>query len=182
MAATPSSMIPLGTTMPSFSLPDAHGTMHVPASTSRGVLIVFMCNHCPFVLHIAEVLVSIHLKCQTAGIEMFGINSNDVKAYPDDGPQQMMTTANRYGWAFPYLIDESQAIARAFGAVCTPDVFLYDRNHRLYYRGQVDDTRPRSGTKSDGDDLLCAIERLIAGDTPPGGQKPAIGCNIKWKP
>ena len=181
MAATPSTMIPIGTTMPSFSLPDAKEIMRSPSSTTSGTLVVFMCNHCPFVIHVAKVLSEMHAKCETAGIEMYGINSNDIEAYPDDRPEQMVKTASKYDWTFPYLFDATQEVAKLFGAVCTPDVFLYDRNMKLFYRGQLDDSRPDDDSIPDGRDLQHAIDQMIDGNPPPSEQKPAIGCSIKWR-
>jgi peroxiredoxin len=180
MAETPSSMIPIGTPMPTFSLPKASGGKWKPSQGKRGYLVLFICNHCPFVIHIAHTLNSLFERCDSLEIEMVGINSNDAVAYPTDSPENMIKTATEYNWCFPFLIDETQEVARAFCATCTPDIFLYDQNQQLYYRGQVDDSRPRSGT-SDGSDLLAALDSLESGKNTPDGQKPSIGCNIKWK-
>lgn len=180
MAQTPSAMVSLQTRMPEFSLTDANGARCDLAEDSTGTLIIFMCNHCPFVIHVASILEEIHSLCETSGIQMIGINSNDIDAYPDDSPEHMIETANRFNWTFPYLFDGNQEVAKSFQATCTPDVFLYDAESRLYYRGQFDDSRPSGGT-SDGQDLKNAIQAMLAGDSPPVDQKPAIGCNIKWK-
>ena len=167
--------------MPAFSLPDASGITWSISENKVGYLIVYMCNHCPFVVHVANTLKRIANRCGEVGIEMVGINSNDAVAYPADAPKKMVEAAIAYGWTFPYLVDESQDVARAFQAACTPDVFLYDGQRNLYYRGQLDDSRPSSSVPSDGQDLLGAIDRLLAENSPPEDQKPSIGCNIKWK-
>ena len=180
MAVTPSAMIQLGTHMPPFSLSDANGNAWSPAN-GTATLVVFMCNHCPYVIHVAELLVAIHEVCQTHDIEMCGINSNDVDAYPEDSPEMMLETATSYGWTFPYLFDETQTVAKEFGATCTPDVFLFDGDGNLYYRGQFDNSRPNDKTKGDGSDLVSAIQQMVNGDPSPDNQTPAVGCNIKWK-
>jgi peroxiredoxin len=180
MAQTPSAMVSLQTRMPEFSLTDANGTPCELSDDSKGTLIIFMCNHCPFVIHVASLLEEIHTLCEASGIQMIGINSNDIEAYPDDSPENMIETAQRFKWTFPYLFDGTQEVARAFQATCTPDVFLYDSESGLYYRGQLDDSRPSSGT-ADGEDLKNAIQALLANSPPPDDQKPAVGCNIKWK-
>ena len=182
MVETPSTMINLGTPIPPFTLKDCHGNEWNKSTHVRGTLVIFMCNHCPFVIHIAEVLPKIHEACSVAGIQMVGINSNDIENYPADSPEYMMMTAEENNWTFPYLFDADQSVAKAFDAACTPDVFLYDHSGNLFYRGQVDDSRPNSGINSDGKDLLEAIECLRTSSSAPEHQKPAIGCNIKWKP
>ena len=180
MAQTPSAMIPLHTTMPEFSLEDAHGKIFIPSDSPNGTLIVFMCNHCPFVIHVAGMLSEIASICATSNIDMIGINSNDIEAYPDDSPEQMIAIAEKYSWNFPYLFDADQEVAKAFQATCTPDVFLYDNQRRLYYRGQFDDSRPSEGVVT-GQDLKNSMNLMLEGHPPPENQKPAIGCNIKWK-
>jgi peroxiredoxin len=180
MVQTPSAMVSLQTQMPEFSLSDAKGTLWNSADDSRGTLVIFMCNHCPFVKHVATLLEEIHTLCASSDIQIIGINSNDIEAYPDDSPEHMIESAARYNWTFPYLFDGTQEVAKAFQATCTPDVFLYDADSKLYYRGQFDDSRPSSGT-ADGHDLKNAIQGLIQGAPAPSDQKPAIGCNIKWK-
>lgn len=180
MAQTPSAMVELKTRIPEFSLSDAHGTPFVLPSDAVGTLVVFMCNHCPFVIHVADLLEDIHAECQKNGITMIGINSNDIEAYPDDSPEQMIETASRFGWTFHYLFDADQSVATSFQATCTPDVFLYDKNGELYFRGQFDDSRPSSGV-ADGVDLKKAVQSMLQGDSPPEHQQPSIGCNIKWK-
>jgi len=141
---------------------------------------MFISNHCPFVIHVASMLQKLHEFCQANDIEMVGINSNDIDAYPDDSPDNMVLTAKQYNWEFPYLFDCDQSIAHSFDATCTPDVFLYNKHDELYYRGQFDDSRPSSG-ESTGCDIMHAITALVAGKPSPENQKPAIGCNIKWK-
>ncbi|MDP6541567.1 MAG: thioredoxin family protein [Phycisphaerales bacterium] len=180
MSETPSAMIPLGTQMPPFSLPDACGTEWSQPHGNAGYLVVFMCNQCPFVIHVAHTLNAIAQRCKEVDVQMIGINSNDTSVYLDDAPEMMIETAKEFGWEFPYLVDETQEVAKAFQATCTPDVFLYDKGKQLYYRGQFDDSRPSVGS-SDGSDLLAAINRLHSDKKPPDGQKPSIGCNIKWK-
>ena len=139
-----------------------------------------MCNHCPFVIHVATLLEEIHTLCLGNDIQMIAINSNDIEAYPDDSPEHMIETATSFHWTFPYLFDAEQGVAKAFRATCTPDVFLYDAKAKLYYRGQFDDSRPSTGT-ANGHDLKNAIQKLLQGESPPSDQKPSIGCNIKWK-
>ena len=173
-------MIQLGTSMPPFALPDGRGDQWSPASKTAGTLVVFICNHCPFVIHVAKTLVTIHALCNEYKIEMVGINSNDIDSYPDDAPQNMIETAHENGWQFPYLFDATQQVARDFSAACTPDVFLYDGQDKLYYRGQIDESRPSNG-ESNGKNLKVALQSMVSGEPSPTNQKPAIGCNIKWK-
>ncbi len=180
MAETPSSMVPIGTQMPAFSLPEATGKIWKPTQGKQGYLVLFICNHCPYVIHVADTLNRLKKHCNSLEIEMVCINSNDTEAYPADSIENMLKTAVEFGWRFPYLIDETQEVARAFCATCTPDIFLYDQYQRLYYRGQLDDSRPSVGA-SDGSDLLAAMDSLESGKKSPDGQKPSIGCNIKWK-
>ena len=180
MVVTPSAMVQLGTQMSSFSLPDANGNEWSPTS-GTATLVVFMCNHCPYVIHVAELLESMHQVCREHGIAMCGINSNDVDTYPEDSPEMMLETATSYGWTFPYLFDETQEVAKEFGATCTPDVFLFDGDGNLFYRGQFDSSRPNDDAKGDGSDLISAIQQMVNGDPSPENQMPAVGCNIKWK-
>jgi len=181
MPETPSSMVPLTTQMPLFSLSDGNGNPWSKDSDKQGMLIVFMCNHCPFVIHVDSLLQELHTLCERNNIQMVGINSNDIGTHPADSPENMVITAERNGWTFPYLFDEDQSVARAFHAACTPDAFLYNGAGELFYRGQFDDSRP-SGGESNGADVRNAISLLVEGQSPPEEQKPAIGCNIKWKP
>ncbi len=180
MAETPSAMIPLKTHIPSFSLPNTHGEFWSTDGKVNGILVIFMCNHCPFIIHIANILEHIHTKCQMFGIDMVGINSNDILAYPEDSPKKMVETAKKYNWTFPYLFDATQDVAKSFRATCTPDVFLFDIQGKLFYRGQFDDSRPSQGI-SDGHDVVHALHCLHNGSPSPKEQKPAIGCNIKWQ-
>jgi peroxiredoxin len=180
MAETPSSMVPLGTEMPCFSLPDAHGNTYSLNKETEGTLVIFMCNHCPFVVHIADTLNQVNEMCKRFRVEMIGINANDIQAYPDDAPAKMVVESAKHGWQFPYLFDESQEVAKQFHATCTPDTFLFDAKGKLFYRGQIDDSRPNN-CKSDGNDILNALKALVDNEPPPSNQKPALGCNIKWK-
>jgi thiol-disulfide isomerase/thioredoxin len=184
MARTPSTMLPLETRAPDFSLLDPATGRNVSRTDFEGkpLLVMFLCNHCPFVKHVAETLAEIGTVFREKGIGVVAISSNDVATHPDDSPEKMVAEARRVGYPFPYLFDETQQVARAFRAACTPDFFLFDRHHRLVYRGQLDDSRPGNGIPVTGHDLVAAAELLIAGATIPAEQKPSLGCNIKWKP
>ncbi|TVQ33166.1 MAG: thioredoxin family protein [Phycisphaeraceae bacterium] len=184
MAATPSTMIPLGTPMPSFSLPDTvSGGMVTAADVrgGRGVVVAFICNHCPFVKHLREGLAEFGRWCDEKGVKMVAISSNNIETHPDDSPEKMKAEAKQAGYTFPYLYDESQEVAKSFSAACTPDFFLFDGKGKLYYRGQFDESRPNNGMPVTGADLRAAVEALVAGTAAPEDQKPSIGCNIKWK-
>lgn len=172
-----------GDPTPAFSLPDADGHLisSHDATGPRGLLIVFACNHCPYVLHLADALGNLARELSPQGIHTVAINSNDTERYPQDGPKFMKPFTAHYGWDFSYLIDESQEIAKAFGAACTPDFFLIDDQNRLFYTGQFDDSRPRSGQEADGADLREAARRMLAGEPPPVRPFPGSGCNIKWR-
>ncbi len=182
MALTESTMLPLGTTAPGFSLPDTEGTTVSLADLtgSEALVVIFMCNHCPYVIHIQTELAAVAREYETRGIRFVGINSNDVESYPDDAPEKMREAKERIGYSFPYLFDESQDVAKAYRAACTPDIYLFDRDQKLVYRGQFDSTRPNSGTPT-GEDLIAAMDALLAGEPVPEEQVPGIGCNIKWK-
>lgn len=186
MARTPSTMIPLGTPCPDFHLTDTRGgTAVTPSAFARKpLLVVFLCNHCPFVVHLADGLAAFSRAYAAKGLAMVGINSNDAAAYPDDAPEHMPAEAERRGYAFPYCFDADQSVAQAFQAACTPDFFLFDRDHRLAYRGQFDDSRPKgiSAAPVTGADLRAAADAVLAGRPVPTTQKPSLGCNIKWKP
>ncbi|RMH27083.1 MAG: thioredoxin family protein [Planctomycetota bacterium] len=186
MAATESTMPPLGTPAPDFDLPDTNPPgrrVALKDFADRDALVVmFLCNHCPFVKHIQAELASLARDYLPRGVGFVAISSNDVTTHPDDAPDKMTVTANEAGWPFPYLYDESQQTAKAFGAACTPDFFLYDRDRRLAYRGQLDDSRPGSAAPITGADLRAAIDAVLAGRPAPEPQKPSVGCNIKWKP
>lgn len=183
LARTPSTMVQLGTPCPDFDLPDPSGQRYrlADAGEAPAVLVAFMCNHCPFVKHLADRFAELARNFGAEGLVTFAINSNDFQAHPDDAPEKMTEEAAARGYEFPYLIDEDQAVARAFDAACTPDFFLYDRARRLVYRGQFDETRPGEG-EAHGADLECAIEAVLEGRPVPAEQHASLGCNIKWKP
>jgi thiol-disulfide isomerase/thioredoxin len=183
MAETPSTMLPLGTTAPYFRLIDPHGkwVSSEDSKDARALLVVFICNHCPYVKHIRSHFASLAKEYQARGVGIVGINSNDVEGYPDEGPEKMAEEIQQVGYAFPYLYDESQEVAKAFRAACTPDFYLFDGERRLVYRGQFDDSRPGNGRSVTGEDLRTALDALLAGLPVPEKQKPSVGCNIKWK-
>lgn len=182
MVKTASTMLPLGTTAPDFSLPNVDGTT-VRRSDFAGkpLLVIFMCNHCPFVIHLREALADFTKEYQSKGLAIVGISSNDVENYPQDGPEEMKQEAESAGYSFPYLYDEDQSVAKAYKAACTPDFFLFDSDHALVYRGQFDSSRPGSETPVTGEDLKAACDAVLAGQDVPSEQRPSIGCNIKWK-
>ena len=185
MVATPSTMLQLGTDLPKFSLLDVVSGQTVTRNDVDGsgaVLVMFICNHCPYVQHIMEELDRLAGDYIPRGISILAINSNDTNAYPQDGPGPMKELAEKRGWTFRYLFDETQQAAKIFQAACTPDFFLFDGQRRLVYRGQLDDSRPQSGIPLTGRDLRAAMEAVLAGQPVPGNQKPSLGCNIKWKP
>jgi peroxiredoxin len=181
VAMTPSTMLPLGTTAPDFKLPDTNGkTVSLAGFRGKPVLVMFICNHCPFVKHIRAELAKLGRDYQSrAGI--VAISSNDVENYPDDSPAKMKEEAKSAGYTFPYLFDESQTVAKNYRAACTPDFYLFNTGHRLVYRGQFDDSRPGNGIIVTGKDLRGAIDALLAGKEISATQTPSIGCNIKWK-
>jgi peroxiredoxin len=183
MAETPSTMLPLGTPAPDFRLPDTTGTLVALGDfkAAPALLVVFMCNHCPFVMHIRAGLAQFARDYQPRGLAMVGINANDVAGYPEDSPAKMAEEVRRAGYVFPYLYDETQAVAKAYHAACTPDFFLYDRDRRLVYRGQFDDSRPSNGRPVTGADLRAAVDAVLQGTAVSADQRPSIGCNIKWK-
>ena len=184
MAETPSTMVPLGTRAPSFSLPDAVSgkTFSLDTlSSDKATLIMFICNHCPFVKHVQMELVNMAKDYQARGVSVVAISSNDVENYPDDAPDRMKEVAEQNNFPFPYLFDESQDVARSYRAACTPDFFLYDSDLKLVYRGQLDDSRPGNGIPVTGKDLRAAMDNLLAGEPIDPSQRPSIGCNIKWK-
>lgn len=183
MALTESNMLPLGTEAPTFSLVDTNGErVNFDANTSgKGFLVMFICNHCPYVKHLKKPLAAITKEFQDKGIAVYGINSNDVENYPDDHPEKMAQDSKEFGYSFPYLFDETQEIAKAYQAACTPDFFVFDKNKKLSYRGQFDESRPGDGKPIDGKDLREALENVLKNEAPLADQKPSIGCNIKWK-
>jgi thiol-disulfide isomerase/thioredoxin len=175
-------MLPLGTPAPAFQLPDAHGrTISLADFSGRPLLVMFICNHCPFVKHLAPQLAQLGRDYDEHRVGIVAINANDVDNYPEDSPERMGEEARRQGYPFPYLFDGSQAVAKAYRAACTPDFFLFDAAHRLVYRGQFDDSRPGNGLPVTGADLRTALESVLAGQGGPARQNPSIGCNIKWK-
>ena len=182
MAKTPSTMLPLGTPAPAFKLPDTNGKMvSLPDFRGKPVLVMFICNHCPYVKHIAAQLAQLGRDYHPRGLGIAAISSNDVANYPDDSPEKMKEEAKHVGYTFPYLYDESQAVAKAYRAACTPDFFLFDTEHRLVYRGQFDDSRPGNAMPVTGKDLRAAIEAALSGKDVSKDQKASLGCNIKWK-
>jgi len=176
-------MVSLGTKAPDFSLINVDGeTVSLDDfGDAPALLVVFMCNHCPFVKHLADPLAQFANEYMPKGLAVVGISSNDVGSHPADSPEQMVREAEERGYRFPYLYDETQNVAKAYRAACTPDFFLYDRDRRLVYRGQFDDSRPDSGTPITGKDLRAAVDAVLAGNQPTAEQRPSIGCNIKWK-
>jgi peroxiredoxin len=183
MVKTASTMLELGTSAPGFSLPNVDGETVSLAnfSGSPALLIAFICNHCPFVVHIRDGFVKFAKDYQAKGVSVVAISSNDIGAYPQDGPDKMREDAERFGYTFPYLLDETQSVAKAYKAACTPDLFLFDKNQKLVYRGQFDSSRPSNGQPVTGADLRAACDAILAGRPIPEPQKPSIGCNIKWK-
>lgn len=183
MALTPSNMLPLGTSAPTFSLPSTDGTMVSMDDFRRApaMVVMFICNHCPYVKHIRHGLADLGRDLAARGVAVVAINANDVVKYPDDSPEKMKAEKAAAGWTFPYLFDESQAVARAYDAACTPDFYLFNAERKLAYRGQLDDSRPGNGKPVTGADLRAAVEAVLAGKAPAIDQKPSIGCNIKWK-
>jgi peroxiredoxin len=184
MVKTASTMLPLGTEAPDFALPNIDGR-NVSLADFRqqsALLVVFICNHCPFVKHVASELARLARDYQPQGLAMVGINANDTDAYPEDAPDKMVQEAQRQGYSFPYLLDSTQEVAKAYRAACTPDFFLFDQQRRLVYRGQLDDSRPGNGIPVTGKDLRAAIDAVLAGRPVPEPQRASIGCNIKWRP
>ena len=184
MANTPSNMLPLGTKAPHFELLDTISNTIINLETikgEKGTVIMFICNHCPFVIHINKTLVAIAKSYQKKGIGFAAISSNDAVKYPQDGPEKMKLHADIENYPFPYLYDESQTIAKAYDAACTPDFFMFDANLKLVYRGQLDDSRPGNNVPVTGNDLRHALDCLIESKMNTAIQKPSIGCSIKWK-
>jgi peroxiredoxin len=183
MVATPSTMAPLGMQAPDFTLPDPQGR---PVSLSDfggapALLVMFICNHCPFVKHIAEGLAELGRDFQARGAAVVAINANDITTHPEDSPDMMAKEIEARGYTFPYLLDETQETAKAYTAACTPDFFLFDRDLRLVYRGQLDDSRPGNDAPVTGADLRAALDAVLNGRPVPEPQAPSMGCNIKWK-
>ena len=184
MARTPSNMLPLGTIAPDFNLLDTVSNTKLSLQNLKGnkaTVIMFICNHCPFVIHVNPEIVSIANAYAEKGISFIAISSNDVSNYPQDSPENMTIHAKKEDYPFPYLYDETQEIAKAYDAACTPDFYVFDANLKLSYRGQLDDSRPGNGIEISGKDLRHAIDCLLENKENKASQKPSIGCNIKWK-
>ncbi|MBS7531689.1 thioredoxin family protein [Hazenella sp. IB182353] len=184
MARTESNMLPLGSSAPHFSLPDTlSGETQTleQLKSEQATVIFFICNHCPFVIHVQEQLIQLAKDYQPKGISFIAISSNDVENYPDDSPEKMREVGTQLGYPFPYLYDETQEIAKAYQAACTPDFYIFDHNLKLAYRGQLDDSRPGNDIPVTGASLRTALECLLANKAIPSPQKPSLGCNIKWK-
>ena len=184
MARTASTMLPLGTQAPDFSLPDVVSSKTISLNQAvgpRGLLVMFLCSHCPFVQHVNQELARLGQDYAGRGLGMIAIGSNDADAYPDDAPDGLRAQASQYGFTFPYLYDATQDVAHAFHAACTPDFFLFDAEKKLVYRGQLDSSRPGNGIPVDGRDLRNALDSLLAGQPISAEQTPSLGCNIKWK-
>ncbi len=184
MAATSSQLLPLGTHATAFSLPDPDGTMHAlnDAAGSNAYVVMFICNHCPFVKHVADELARLGKDCEARGVAVFAINSNNVETHPADSPEMMRQESAKRGYTFPYLIDADQDVAKAYRAACTPDYYLFDADRQLVYRGQLDASRPGNDSPVDGADLRRAIDAVLAGNAVDDHQVASIGCSIKWRP
>ncbi len=193
MVLTPSTMLPLGSPAPGFSLPDTEGkTVSLDDfKDAKAVLVMFICNHCPYVIHVADELARLGRDYQPKGVAVVAIGANDVETHPQDSPEKMKEEKALRGYTFPYLFDATQAVAKAYTAACTPDFFLFDADHKLVYRGQLDDSRPirissgnydSAGNPCDGADLRWALDAVLSGQPVSHDQKPSMGCNIKWKP
>jgi len=183
MAKTPSRMLALGTEAPGFSLPEGDGSIFHLSSVKgkKPFLVMFICNHCPYVKHIRQSLAQLADEYAAKGISFIGINSNDFQSYPEDSPQEMVNEKRLMNYSFPYLVDESQEVAKKYEAACTPDFFLFNHEGKLVYRGQFDDSRPGNGVEVTGNDLREAFDALLEGKAPNPNQRASLGCNIKWK-
>jgi len=184
MSVTPSTMAPLGMKAPDFSLPDTEGNTFALSDfeDADALLVLFMCNHCPYVKHLKEALARFGREYGEKGLAMVGINANDPRTHPQDSPERMKEDAERFGYPFPYLFDQTQEVAKAYGAACTPDFFLFDGDRTLVYRGQFDDSRPGNDEPITGEDLREAVDAVLEGRPVPEDQRPSVGCNIKWRP
>jgi peroxiredoxin len=182
--AISSTMLPLGTRAPDFTLPATDGSTVALAdfAAAPALLVMFLCNHCPYVKHVQEELAKLTAEYQERGVAVVGICSNDASAYPDDTPAELAQQSERVGFTFPYLVDETQEVAKAYHAACTPDFFLFDADRQLVYRGQMDDSRPGNEQPVTGRDLRAALDAVLAGEPVPTDQYPSAGCGIKWKP
>jgi peroxiredoxin len=184
MVKTASSMVPLGFRAPDFSLHNPLTGESQSLDSLRGedaTLVMFICNHCPYVKHITHELAQLGKQYHGPSVGMIAVNSNDAEAYPDDSPENMVIEARKHGYTFPYLYDHTQEVARAYQAQCTPDFFIFDKDLHCVYRGQLCDSRPGNGIEVTGRDLRTALDKLLAGEPVPEEQTPSIGCNIKWK-
>ena len=185
MALTESNMLPLGTKAPNFSLPDTVSgnvkDLNEIASKASATVIMFWCNHCPYVIHVQAQIVRLAKEYATKNVAFAAISSNDAENYPDDSPEKMKSHARQFSYPFPYLYDETQAVARAYDAACTPDFYVFDKNLRLAYRGRLDASRPKSGVFVTGIDLRNALEAVLADESAAEIQHPSMGCSIKWK-
>ena len=184
MTRTPSNMIPLGTTAPDFVLPDAVSGNNKTLSelkSDTATVIMFICNHCPFVKHIRKGLINLANDYIPKGLSFIAISANDASEYPEDAPDKMKTVAEEFDYPFPYLYDESQETAKAYNAACTPDFYIFDHNLGCIYRGQFDSSRPGSDIPVTGEDIRSALDNILAGKPVPTQQRPSLGCNIKWK-
>lgn len=184
MVAVPSTMLELGTRAPDFALPDTEGRVVSLADfrEAPALLVMFICNHCPYVKHVQPELARLGWDYLARGVGVAAISSNDVRAYPDDGPERMKEEKARVGYPFPYLFDETQDVAKAYRAACTPEFYVFDKDRRLVYRGQLDDSRPSKPVPVTGRDVRAALDAVLAGRPVPAEQIPSVGCNIKWKP
>ena len=184
MPETPSTMLDLGTPLPSFSLPDFNGKVVSDADVkgSKALLVAFICEHCPFVRHVRSEFARFAKEYEAQGLKVVAIMSNSIEEFPQDGPEGMKKEAQEAGYIFPYLFDKDQQVAKAFKAACTPDLFLFDSNRRLAYRGQFDGSRPKNNVPVTGADLRAAADAVLAGKAPSETQRPSMGCNIKWYP
>lgn len=184
MAFTESNMLPIGTAAPDFTLPDTVSGKEMnlkELQSDQATVVMFLCNHCPYVIHVNEEIVRVVDDYKSTGVSFVGISSNDVENYPQDGPDKMKEHAAAVGYNFPYLYDESQEVAKAYDAACTPDFYVFDGAGKLAYRGRLDDSRPKNDNPLTGRDLRAAIDSVLAGTTVPEPQYPSGGCNIKWK-
>ena len=184
MALTPSNMVELGSEAPDFALPDTVSGAMLSLSelkSEKATVVMFICNHCPLVKFIQDALVALGNEYIEKDVSFIAISSNNVETHPDDSPEKMKEVAEQHKYPFPYLYDESQSVARAYDATCTPDFFVYDGDLKLAYRGQLDDARPNSGTEPTGADIRAALDSILSGNPVNGEQKPSVGCNIKWK-
>ncbi len=184
MARTPSNMMPLGTVAPDFNLYHPQSKKHVALQDVKSdiaTVVMFICNHCPYVIHVQDELVKLANDYQAKGISFVAINSNDVINYPDDSPEKMKEVSEKLAYPFPYIFDETQNVAKAYQAACTPDFFVFDKDLKCIYRGQLDDSRPHNNEPVNGKDIRAALDAVLAGNPVDSDQKASLGCNIKWK-